>query len=161
MVPEHRPSQCPGRTGGGWVFEDVKSRAGRRTVALPDQLAEQLRSHRATQHVARLAAGPAWQDWDLVFPRADGHPQHYSTDAGAWDTVLATAGVPRLRLHTARHTAATMLLAQGVDGRVVMSVLGWSQPSLLMRYQHVVDPMRRDAATRIGQAYWPDAGGAE
>ena len=38
-----------------------------------------------------------------------------------------------------------MLLAQGVDGRVVMALLGWSQASLLTRYQHVLEPMRRDA----------------
>ena len=48
-----------------------------------------------------------------------------------------------------------MLLAQGVDGRVVMALLGWAQASLLTRYQHVLDPMRRDA--RIDQAYWPAA----
>jgi site-specific recombinase XerD len=50
-----------------------------------------------------------------------------------------------------------MLLAQGVDGRVVMGLLGWSQASLLTRYQHVIDPLRRDAAQRIDQAYWPTA----
>ena len=50
-----------------------------------------------------------------------------------------------------------MLLVQGVDGRVVMALLGWSQSSLLTRYQHVLEPMRRDAAQRIDQAYWPTA----
>lgn len=153
--PDHRPSQCRYRTGGGWIFEDVKSRAGRRTLAIPTQLALQLREHRREQAAQRLAAGPAWQEHDLVFPRPDGLPQHRSVDAKAWAALTRTAGVPTLRLHYARHTTATMLLAQGVDGRVVMALLGWSQASLLTRYQHVIDPLRREAAQRIGHAYWP------
>jgi hypothetical protein len=36
-----------------------------------------------------------------------------------------------------------------------MALLGWTQASPLTRYQHVLDPMRRDAAARIDQAYWP------
>lgn len=155
--PDHQPSKCPYRTGGGWVFEDVKSRAGRRTLAVPPQLMQQLREHRRDQAAHRLAAGPAWHEHDLVFPRPDGQPQHPSVDAKAWRTLTERAGVPPLRLHYARHTTATMLLAQGVDGRVVMALLGWSQSSLLTRYQHVLEPMRRDAAARIDQAYWPAA----
>ena len=118
---------------------------------------QQLREHRRDQAAQRLAAGPAWHEHDLVFPRTDGHPKHPSVDAKAWRTLTQSAGVPPLRLHYARHTTATMLLAQGVDGRVVMALLGWSQASLLTRYQHVLEPMRRDAAARIDQAYWPAA----
>lgn len=152
-APDHWPSRCPDRTGGGWVFEDVKSRAGRRTVALPAPLVDQLKRHRQHQLEAQLAAGPAWQDHDLVFPRADGHPQHPAVDAKAWRDLTAEAQVPPLRLHYARHTTATMLLVQGVDGRVVMGILGWSQASLLNRYQHVIDPLRREAAQRM-EALW-------
>lgn len=155
--PDHRPSQCPSRTGGGWIFETVKSRAGRRTLALPPQLLHELREHRREQAEWRLLTGPAWCEHDLVFPRSDGQPQHPSVDAKAWRTVTTRAGVPPLRLHYARHTTATMLLAQGVDGRVVMALLGWSQASLLTRYQHVIEPLRRDAAQRIDRAYWPTA----
>jgi integrase len=71
-----------------------------------------------------------------------------------WRTLLDEVGLPPSRLHDARHIAATLLLAQGVDGRVVMGLLGWSQASLLTRYQHVIDPMRRDAADKMGQAIW-------
>jgi len=154
---DHKPSKCPQRTGGGWNFEDVKSRAGRRTLAVPPQLMQQLREHRRDQAAQQLAAGPAWHEHHLVFPRPDGQPQHPSVDAKAWRTLTQRAGVPPLRLHYARHTTATMLLAQGIDGRVVMALLGWSQSSLLTRYQHVLEPMRRDAAARIDQAYWPTA----
>ncbi|MGL5827846.1 MAG: tyrosine-type recombinase/integrase [Nocardioides sp.] len=153
-TPDHKPSKCPERSGGGWKFETVKSKAGRRTVALPEVLADQLREHRRRQATERLAAGSAWQDYDLVFARADGHPLHPTVDNGAWRRLLAAASIRPARLHDARHTAATLLLYQGVDGRIVMSLLGWSQVSLLARYQHVIDPMRREAATKMGAAIW-------
>ena len=38
------------------------------------------------------------------------------------------------------------------DPRVVMDVMGWSDQRMLLRYQHVVDELRRDAATRMGSA---------
>jgi integrase len=113
--PDHKPSKCPQRTGGGWIFEDVKSRAGRRTLAVPPQLMQQLREHRRDQAVQQLAARPAWHEHDLVFPRPDGQPQHPSVDAKAWRTLTQRADVVPLRLHYARHTTATMLLVQGPD----------------------------------------------
>lgn len=153
--PGHNPSHCPQRSGGGWAFEDVKTKAGRRAIALPAPLIDQLRRHRQQQAQAKLAAGPAWHDHELVFPRPDGNPQHPSVDATAWHRLTVDAQVPQLRLHYARHTTATMLLVQGIDGRVVMGLLGWSQSSLLGRYQHVIDPLRREAAARMQDALWP------
>jgi len=59
-----------------------------------------------------------------------------------------------VRVHDARHTAATLLLAQRVDQRVVMEILGHSQISMTSRYAHVLPHVMVDAAERIGQALW-------
>ncbi|MEP7740462.1 hypothetical protein ABKW28_22705, partial [Nocardioides sp. 31GB23] len=56
---------------------------------------------------------------------------------------------------TAAGHAATFLLVQGVDSRVVMALLGWSSPSQLHRYQHIVDDLRRDAAHRMASILYP------
>jgi integrase len=56
------------------------------------------------------------------------------------------------RLHDARHTAATLLLQQGVAPRVAMQLLGHSQIS--MHYTHVVPELAQDAASRMAQALW-------
>jgi len=59
------------------------------------------------------------------------------------------------RLHDARHTAATLLLQQGVPARVAMEILGHSQISLTLgTYTHVVRELSEDAARRIGEALW-------
>jgi integrase len=61
-----------------------------------------------------------------------------------FDDIQAAAGVPRHRLYDARHTAASLLLAQGVAPRVVMEVLGHSTYHLTMdTYSHVPAPRRR------------------
>ena len=58
------------------------------------------------------------------------------------------------RLHDARHTAPTLLLAQGVDQRVVMEILGHSQISMTSKYAHILPQLMTDAAERIGRALW-------
>jgi hypothetical protein len=78
-----------------------------------------LRAHRVAQSAARLAAGELWEDWDLVFAQPNGRPIQPRHDWEAWKALLASAGVRDARLHDARHTAATLLLEQGVDIRVV------------------------------------------
>ena len=45
-----------------------------------------------------------------------------------------------------------MMVMQGVDLRSAMSILGHSQLSVTMRYQHVVDQVKREAAQKLDQA---------
>ncbi len=59
--------------GNGLVLVQPKSRAGRRTIALPG-LRDALRAHRTAQLAERIAAGSMWQDNDLVFCQVDGRP---------------------------------------------------------------------------------------
>jgi len=101
-----------------------------------------------------MAAGPAWQDNDLVWCQANGRPINPRADWGEWKAMLEAVNVRDARLHDARHTAATLLLAQGVDQRVVMEILGHSQISMTSRYTHVLPQVMTDAAERIGEALW-------
>ena len=58
-----------------------------------------------------------------------------------------------MRLHDLRHSCATLLLAQGVNPRVVMETLGHSQVSLTLNtYSHVLPALQRDAAARMDAA---------
>lgn len=141
--------------GKGLVLVEPKSRAGRRTVALPDRLRDALRQHRAVQLEDRLAAGSEWRDHGLLFCQVNGKPVDPRSDHRAWRKLLATAGVRQARLHDARHTAATLLLTQGVSARVVMEILGHSQISLTLgTYSHVATEVAEDAARRMGDALW-------
>ncbi len=141
--------------GRGLVIVQPKSRAGRRTIALPPQLRDALRQHRVAQLAERMAAGSVWEDHGLVFCQPNGKPLDPRSDHRQWRLLLDAAGVRGARLHDARHTAATLLLTQGVPARVVMEVLGHSQISLTLgTYSHVVPELAEDAAQRMGQALW-------
>jgi integrase len=99
---------CPLRRGGGLVEVDVKSRAGRRGIVLPAQLAALLEEHRAAQAREREVAGSVWEDGGWMFAQPNGRPIDQTMDRKEWKRLLSDAGVRAARLHDARHTAATV-----------------------------------------------------
>jgi integrase len=62
----------------------------------------------------------------------------------------ALSGLPPIRIHDLRHTAATLLLAQGLSPRVIMETLGHSQISLMINpFAYVMLSMQHKAANRL------------
>lgn len=57
-----------------------------------------------------------------------------------------------MRFHDLRHSAATLLLAQGVPQRVVMEQLGHSTLAMTQRYTHVLPSLMGDAAAATDRA---------
>lgn len=145
---------CPQRHGGGLVEADVKSRAGRRGIALPDQLFTLLVEHREAQDHEREHAGSEWHGGDWMFAQLTGKPLDPRRDRDEWKALLTAAGVREARLHDARHTAATTLLLLGVPDRAVMDVMGWSNSTMVKRYAHVTARLRRDIADRLDSYLW-------
>ena len=112
-------------------------------------------AHRAAQREERVAAGPLWDDHNLVFAQINGRPIERKSDWQAWKALLNEAGAREVRLHDGRHTAATLLLSEGVHPRVVMEVLGHSQMRTTTdTHSHVMPALGRDAADRMGNALW-------
>lgn len=141
--------------GAGLVLVEPKSKAGRRTIKLPEPLRLALVRHRVWQAQERLRAANVWEDGGFVFCQANGRPVDARRDWLDWKALLKLAGVRDARLHDARHTAATLLLQQGVPARVAMQVLGHSQISLTLgTYSHVVPELAQEAADRMGAALW-------
>ncbi|MEP7054256.1 MAG: site-specific integrase, partial [Actinomycetota bacterium] len=145
------------RPGGGLVFVQPKSHAGRRTIVIPLPLVSALRRQLQAQRIERLSAGQLWTDAGVVFASPIGKPIDPRADHRSWQLLLDRAGVRRARLHDARHTAATLLLAQGVPARVAMQILGHSQIGLTLgTYSHVIPELAHDAAARMAEALWDD-----
>jgi integrase len=72
------------------------------------------------------------------------------TANGSYFVTDPTTQQPAIRLHDLRHSCATLLLAQGVNPRVVMETLGHSQVSLTLNtYSHVLPALQHDAAARM------------
>jgi integrase len=91
----------------------------------------------------------------FVFCQPNGRPIDARRDWLDWKALLKAAGIRDARLHDARHTAATLLLQQGVPARVVMEILGHSQISLTLgTYSYVVPELAHEGAERMGDALW-------
>lgn len=150
----HVRQQLQRVTGKGIVATTPKSDKGKRWMVLPPTLVTALKAHRKAQNEARLRAGDYWTDTGLVFTLDNGRPVSAEADRRRWHALLETAGVQPRRLYDARHSAATMLLVQGVDPRTVMALLGHSQISVTMRYMHAVDELREGAAAKVEAGLW-------
>jgi integrase len=141
-----------GRTATGYGFVEPKSEKSKRTVVLPELAVVALREHRKRQLAERLRAGQAWRDNDLVFCTEIGTALDSRNVTHAFQRHLAAAGIPRRRFHDLRHSAATLLLVQGVSPRVVQEILGHSSVTLTLgTYSHVLPTLEREAADRMDQ----------
>lgn len=145
------------RTDEGWRWNDAKTAHSRRRIALPELAIAALRRHRARQAQERLQVGEAWQDQDFVFTDALGGRlscNWFSTHPRRWyGSAVRRAGLPVIRFHDLRHTAATLLLARGVNPKVVSEMLGHSSVAVtLTLYGHVTPHMQQEAAATMEQA---------
>jgi len=140
------------RIDGKWELVEPKSSRSRRTVAMPDVVVAALKAHRVAQLQERLLAGSKWLESGFVFTSRAGTPIEPSNLTKAFQRLLKKAELGHVRFHDLRHTAATFLLAQGVDPRTIMETLGHSQISLTLNtYAHVLPSLQRDAAERMNR----------
>jgi integrase len=126
------------------------SARSRRAIRLPDVIVTRWKQHRKRQLEERLLAGGRCQESGLVFTTTIGTPLDPRNVAREYKTMLASAGLPSIRFHDLRHTAATLLLAQGVDAQGIMETLGHSQMSLTLNtYARVLPALQSTAAARV------------
>lgn len=108
------------------MLTETKTDRSRRIIALPAPLIAALRAHRVRQLQERLVAGSHWQERGFVYSSGVGSGLEPRNLHRAFKAMLTKAGLPDIRFHDLRHSAASLMLAQGVPLRVVMEVLGHS-----------------------------------
>lgn len=119
-----------------------KTRHGYRRVPLLPRLADALREHRANS-----APGPQGLVW-----HNDGHPVRHKDDEAEWKALMVSVGMPEgCTLHWARHSAATMLMAAGVDTKVVGELVGHGSVAVTRVYQHVSSELARQGMNKLGE----------
>jgi integrase len=130
---------------------DVKSRGSRRLIDVDVATVAMLRTHRAVQIEQRLLLGPAWHDRGMVFANPlSGMAWHPDSIGQAFGRLVATTDLPRIRFHDLRHTHATLLLAAGVQAKVVSERLGHASVGFTLdTYAHVLPGQQADAAAAV------------
>lgn len=146
-----------------------KTAHSRRTIPLTARAVEALRQHHVNQTVERLKRGGDWNPHKLVFCTSNGTAISQSNFRREYYIpVVEKARLSYIRPHDLRHTAATLLLREGVQPHVVSEMLGHASVAFtLQTYGHVQAEMRkpaRDAMERLFGAktyHGPAAGNSE
>lgn len=96
-------------------------------------------------------AAAEWNDMGLVFTNVIGRPLSGSNLLRrSYYPLLAAAGLPHIRFHDLRHTAATLLLGRGVHPKIVSEMLGHSSIAITLDlYSHITPMMQKEAVAAL------------
>ena len=136
--------------GGKTVIGKPKTKSGRRLISLPPGIVALLTEHREAQRRERWEWGEAYRDNGLIFCAEDGSVLSPDTVSRAFRALPAGAGLPPIKLHEGRHTAASLALESGLDIKVVSAALGHSGTQITRDlYQHVRVAVADEAAAAV------------
>jgi integrase len=137
---------------GRLVWGRPKSKAGERVVGIDRDTVQGVSAHRTLRKRERLAAGEAWEDSGQFFTDELGRPLHPEYVSRRFRELQIEAGLPVIKLHGGRHTAATLALEAGVDVKIVADQLGHSTTRITQDlYQHVRVQLHHDSAQKVRQ----------
>jgi integrase len=130
----------------------------RRKITIDQRTIAVLRAWRKEQAAERLAWWPAYVDQEgLIFAWEDGSPVLPDYICKAFGKAQAACGLelPRLLLHEARHSHATMLLRDGVPVHIAAKRLGHKDPSVTLNvYADVIPDDDGRAVDVFSRAVW-------
>lgn len=149
----------------GEEVKDPKTRAGKRTIPLPQVCFDLLEQWRREQLKHCMKLGTAWQGYrgkeygkNPVFIQMDsGKRMYIQTPTAKFKKILtaynaavpAEKKLPVIRLHDLRHTSASILIASGVNIETVAKRLGHSKASFTIDiYGHALESMD-DVASKV------------
>src|SRR6266571_6522849 len=96
-----------------------------------------------------------------LFTAPTGRPVDATWAIKCFHRALNLAGLPVVRIHDLRHTAATYLLRRGVHPKVVQELLGHSTISLTLdTYSHVAPALHAEVADHMEVLFRDRLGGA-
>ena len=157
LTVAHQLGRTKGNTGA-FILSSPKTQKGFRAVALPEFVLEALQHQKIAQLEALrfcTEAGAVWgNEWGLVFTTGTGHPLAYrNVMRTIQDTVQRSDLEMHITPHVLRHLHASLLVAQGINMKVVSTSLGHSQINLTMdRYAHLVPDIESGAAGAMQSA---------
>lgn len=129
---------------GEFEIGHPKTSKGKRAVILPHVAFRALEKHRL---VAKERPSPdSWLFCDTL----GGLIRRHNFRKRHFKPILRRAGLPDIRFHDLRHTAATLLLSEGVHPKVVQERLGHAQIGITLdTYSHVLPSMQTEASNKI------------
>lgn len=142
--------------GGGWYFGEPKTAKSRRTVPMGQEIFVALRSLRTAQLELMMKLGSEYERNDLVFATEFGKPLDLKNIRNRnFARILKAADLEGYRVYDLRHSMATLMLAEGVNPKMVSERLGHANIALTMdTYSHVLPDMQQEATARLGKVLY-------
>ncbi len=156
----------------GQFLKDPKNETSKRIIALPPSVIALLKKHKATQNKTKLKLGDAWQDENWLFTKWNGELIHVDT-VSSWFpefirkynlSIKNNIEIPHnekdkylireVNFHALRHTAATLLINQGLNVKAVSTRLGHSNTSTTLNiYAHSLRSADKKAADMMEEIF--------
>jgi integrase len=128
-------------------FTTPKTKAGKRSIDLGVETIRKLHCQYDRQRLERLEAGNRWEENDLIFPSIIGTPLDQYNLLKRFKRFIQSVGLPEIRFHDLRHTAASLMLNHGIPAIVVARRLGHSKVSITLdTYGHLLPEIQSAAA---------------
>ena len=125
---------------------------------IPAQAAELLRRWKREQAAMAMASGDHWERSGYVFTGDTGGPLHPDSISSYVGRLAEKCDIPGLHTHTLRHTAASVLIASGIDVVTVAGQLGHADAATTTRiYAHAIERNKAAAADALGLAIYQTA----
>jgi integrase len=140
----------------GLIFSQPKTKTGNRSIQLGEQTLQILRTHLEKQRLEQAIAKQDWRDEGLIFTTPIGTPTEPRNLIRDYKRALKKAGLREIRFHDLRHTAASLMLNNGVPILVVSKILGHSKASTTLDiYGHLISVMQEGAARMMDELITP------
>lgn len=145
---------------GVQICKQPKTKMSVRTITIPHSLTLRILALRKTREQFKADVGSFWQGDDWIFVQDNGQMMNYSTPYQALQDVLRRYNankppeeqLPMIPFHGLRHTAATLLIAAGVDVRTISARLGHALTSTTLNiYIHALKESDHKAASAISR----------
>jgi integrase len=134
-------------SSGVLSLQHPKTKTSTRSIKIGRQTAEILQLQRIRNSMDAEKSGQLWKDQNFVFPSTVGTPMDPTNLLKAFRKLLRLAGLPKIRFHDLRHTAASLMLNNGVDVLIASQRLGHAKPSITLDvYGHLIPSMQSHAA---------------
>lgn len=126
-----------------WVVDRTKSENSHRIIPLDKRLVKLIREQKKRQDEWKKTGkwNPQYKLENLVFTLQNGRPITHQRDNKRWRSLLTQFELPYIPMHSLRHFAASMMVANGANINAVSSILGHGSVSIT-RAVYIHDDIR-------------------
>jgi len=139
-------------TGKGQLLQEPKTPSSRRKIPLTTDVIKEFRKYKKWQEWHMHSMGDKWENNDFVFANIVGRVISTSNfTKRCFKPALKKAGIDqRVKFHDLRHTHATLLMAKGINVKIVQERLGHSNISMTLdTYSHLTPDMQMEAVRAL------------